>query len=231
MTEREWLQATDPAPMFRLVSDLATDRKLRLLACACCRHIWPLLKDEEARHAVGMAELYADGLIERDSLIRAAKALLLPEWPGSGPKTFNWRPVTKGIAADMTDPRTYVWLTAEAGVTELTSGLVAAKWMEDGARFVSSQIQVGLLHELFGNPFCPISLDPSWLTPDAVALAQAAYENRSLPSGTLDNDRLAVLGDALEEAGCTAAALFNHLRGPGTHYRGCWLVDALLAKE
>jgi hypothetical protein len=178
-----------------------------------------------------MAELYADGLIERDSLIRAAKAIPLSEWPGSGPKIFNWRLVTKGIAADMTDPRTYVWLTAEGRVTELTSGLVAAKWVEDGARFVSSQIQVGLLHELFGNPFCPVSLDPSWLTPDAVALARAAYENRSLPSGALDNDRLAVLSDALEEAGCTAAALLDHLRGPGTHHRGCWLVDALLAKE
>jgi len=43
----------------------------------------------------------------------------------------------------------------------------------------------------------------AWLTPDAVALALAAYEERQLPSGHLDPQRLAVLADALEDAGCS----------------------------
>ena len=47
----------------------------------------------------------------------------------------------------------------------------------------------------------------------------------------LDPDRLAVLADALEEAGCDNADLLSHLRGPGPHVRGCWALDLLLGKE
>ena len=63
-----------------------------------------------------------------------------------------------------------------------------------------------------------------------VALAQAAYDERELPAGTLDTTRLAVLADALEEAGCVQADILGHLRGPGPHVRGCWAVDLLLRK-
>src|SRR5262249_4349761 len=38
-------------------------------------------------------------------------------------------------------------------------------------------------------------------------------EERSLPQGTLDTVRLAVLADALEEAGCTDAEVLGHCRG------------------
>jgi hypothetical protein len=64
-----------------------------------------------------------------------------------------------------------------------------------------------------------------------VALAQAAYDQRELPAGTLDPTRLAVLADALEEAGCDQADLLSHLRDPGPHVRGCWVIDLLLGKE
>src|SRR5438105_3407357 len=37
-----------------------------------------------------------------------------------------------------------------------------------------------VLKEVFGNPFCPISLDPYWITPTALSLAQAAYDERIL---------------------------------------------------
>jgi hypothetical protein len=87
------------------------------------------------------------------------------------------------------------------------------------------------LHDIIGNPFRPVSLDPSWLTPTVKNLAQAAYDNRLLPSGLLDNIRLAVLADAVEEAGCTNPDILNHCRQPGEHVGGCWVVDLLLAKE
>src|SRR5262249_30500605 len=62
-------------------------------------------------------------------------------------------------------------------------------------------------------------------------LARAAYEQRLLPSGHLAPDRLAVLADALEAAGCTDPDILEHLRGPGPHVRGCWALDRLLGKE
>ena len=64
-----------------------------------------------------------------------------------------------------------------------------------------------------------------------VRLAQAAYDERHMPEGTLDKVWLAVLGDALEEAGCSDADILNHLRGPGPHVRGCWVIDLCLGKS
>jgi hypothetical protein len=92
--------------------------------------------------------------------------------------------------------------------------------------------QAGLLRCVFGNPFRSLAVPHSWLTWDSGTvprLARAVYDNRT-PAGTLDNDRLAVLADALEEAGCEDAEVLGHLRGPGPHARGCWPVDGLLGE-
>jgi hypothetical protein len=73
-----------------------------------------------------------------------------------------------------------------------------------------------------------VSLDSAWLTAGVVALARAAYEERIMPRGELDPARLAVLADALEEVGCSVAAVLGHLREPGPHVRGCFAVDLCL---
>ena len=90
--------------------------------------------------------------------------------------------------------------------------------------------QADLLRDVF-NPFRPADLNPTLRTAGIVAIAQAAYDHRSLPSGHLELDRLGVLADALEEAGCESADILNHLRQPGQRVRGCWAVDLVLAKE
>jgi hypothetical protein len=92
-------------------------------------------------------------------------------------------------------------------------------------------IQSELLRDLCGNPFRLVTLSRACLTPQVVALAQAAYEGRELPAGTLDPTRLADLADALEEAGCDQADVLAHLRSPGPHVRGCWVLDLLLGKS
>ncbi len=88
-----------------------------------------------------------------------------------------------------------------------------------------------LLKEVFANPFRPVAVNPAWRTADVVRLAEAAYDERLLPSGELDRQRLAVLADALEEAGRDSAELMGHLRRPGVHVRGCWCVDLLLGRD
>jgi hypothetical protein len=94
--------------------------------------------------------------------------------------------------------------------------------------------QQALLRDLCGPlPFRPVTIEPAWLAWNAGTvrrLAEAAYHERSLPEGTLSNGRLAVLADALEEAGCADADLLGHLRGPGPRVLGCWCVDLLLGK-
>jgi hypothetical protein len=87
---------------------------------------------------------------------------------------------------------------------------------------------------IFGNPFRPSSINPTWLAWDGgtvVKLAEAAYEQRAEPRGLLDATRLSVLADALEDAGCTDSELVSHLRSPEPHVRGCWAVDLVRGRS
>ena len=70
------------------------------------------------------------------------------------------------------------------------------------------------------------------LRPNPTArLGLEVLEGRALPSGTLEPERLALLADALEDAGCDSAEVLGHLRGPGPHVRGCWALDLCLGRD
>ena len=77
---------------------------------------------------------------------------------------------------------------------------------------------------IVGNPFCPETLDPAWLTSTVVALARGIYDDRAF-------DRLPILADALQDAGCDNDDILNHCRDAGPHVRGCWVVDLVLGKS
>ncbi len=84
-----------------------------------------------------------------------------------------------------------------------------------------------IMRDVFGNPFQSVPVDTSWVAwNDGTVrkLAQLIYDDR-------DFDRLPLLADALEDAGCTDAAILSHCREPGEHVRGCWVVDLLLGKS
>ncbi|MBL8798455.1 MAG: hypothetical protein JNM56_31460 [Planctomycetia bacterium] len=85
-------------------------------------------------------------------------------------------------------------------------------------------MQLRLLRDIFGNPFRPVAVEPTWLTSTVASLAQAIYDERAF-------DRLPILADALEDAGCDNADILNHCRQPGEHVRGCWCVDLVLGKS
>jgi hypothetical protein len=74
-----------------------------------------------------------------------------------------------------------------------------------------------------GNPFRPVAFEPHWRTETVVALAAGIYAECAF-------DRMPILADALEEAGCDSADVLSHCRGPGPHVRGCWVVDRVLDK-
>jgi hypothetical protein len=88
--------------------------------------------------------------------------------------------------------------------------------------------QAAIIHDIFRNPFRPSpSLPPAvlaWNGGTVCRIAQATYGERSF-------ERLPILADALEDAGCTDAAILSHCRGPGPHVRGCWVLDLILGKE
>jgi hypothetical protein len=107
---------------------------------------------------------------------------------------------------------------AIAAVLELTT---ATGWehLEEKAA-----AQAPLLRCIVGNPFRPVSIDPSWLTSTVVALVHGIYDDRAF-------DRLPILADALEDAGCDHPDILGHCRGVGPHARGCWVVDLVLGKS
>ena len=80
------------------------------------------------------------------------------------------------------------------------------------------------LRGLFHYPFRPVAVDPAWLTSDVLLLARGIYEERAF-------DRMPILADALQDAGCTSEEMLNRLRHGLDHTRGCWVLDAILGKE
>ena len=81
-----------------------------------------------------------------------------------------------------------------------------------------------LLSDIIGDPFRPVVFCPEWSTETALALARQMCESR-------DFSVMPILADALQDAGCDDAEILDHCRGPGTHVRGCWVVDLVLGKE
>jgi hypothetical protein len=84
-----------------------------------------------------------------------------------------------------------------------------------------------VLRDLFGNPFRFVSVAPAWLVWEEGAvpkIAQSIYTERAF-------DRLPILADALEDAGCTDPEILGHCRQRGEHACGCWAVDLILGKR
>jgi hypothetical protein len=241
-TEDDWNNCEDAAQMVVSLraSGRASDRQLRLFACACVRRIWHLLPDERSRKALETAEQRADGLLN------TGERVALGETHSHGPDARSFAAVRAteaalevfaagaddaALRASQYAERAAQYAAIEAASTAENDDWQLA-WRE--VEKVEEAAQVALLHDLFGNPFRPTTFSSAWRTwNDAavVRLAQAAYEERQWPAGTLDNARLAILADALEEAGCTDTELLTHLRSPGPHVRGCFALDAVLGKS
>jgi hypothetical protein len=213
MTEFDWKRCNDPQKMLEWLrhSGNAPERKLRLFACACCRGIWHRLSDKCSRRAVEVVERFADGQ--------------------ATPQTFRKWHWAAYEAYEVTGEAAYAVYAAGHRVADLAASDAAEAAADAGQERAS---QCDLLRDIFGNPFrAAPAIDPAWLAWNdgtVTKLAEAAYENRSLPEGTLEQDRLAVLADALEEAGCSDEEMLGHLRGPGPHVRGCHVVDTLMGK-
>ncbi len=86
------------------------------------------------------------------------------------------------------------------------------------------QAQMQVLRDVVGAPFSATKSVIAWQTVTVMSLATAIYADRAF-------DRLPILADALEDAGCDHADILNHCRGPGPHVLGCWPLDLVLGKS
>jgi hypothetical protein len=198
--EREWLTTTNAVRLVGLLDrpGVASGRKIRLAACACCRQKWGLFCGGD-RLVVEYAERYADGLVPLDEVHTACVAT--SSLPDPLDEVFG-RVVNRLATADAREALAYVLASAQAD---------------------SSPLFADAIRDIFGNPFRPVSLEP-YRTQEVQALAGAMYDEQSF-------ERLDVLADALEDAGCTEEQVIRHCRERGAHFRGCWVIDGLLGRE
>jgi hypothetical protein len=224
MNEEQWDAATKPHEMLDALQGhgIASERKLRLFTTACCRRAWDMHRDDRVGSAVELAERYADdpalaGQFARlgDPASRRGGGVYVPYLGRENP--FD---EAAGVS---------LW------ITNLVCGRSKPQGSTAPALLAERATHVHLLRDIFGNPYRPLQpLSPSllaWSDGLIIKLAEAAYAERELPSGHLENARLAVLADALTDAGSTDDRLLEHLRSPGPHVRGCVGVDAVLGRQ
>jgi hypothetical protein len=114
-------------------------------------------------------------------------------------------------------------LAAEGAAAFAVSAVQAAGQPAEAEK----EYQTALLRDLVGPLPFRITPEETWescKSATVIQFAQQIYEDRAF-------DRLPILADALEDAGCTNPAILDHCRGPGPHARGCWVVDLLLGKD
>jgi hypothetical protein len=230
MDEVDWLGGSDPAGMLTYLEGHASERKLRLFACACVRRHWGLFRWPRPREAVEAAERFAEGLATPAELEEArqhaeASAMGAPEFERSlyvaaAATTAEQAAEAARNAAE--NCRLQVVHDAAASV---------APWEDEGqitaeASAAECREQALLLHEVFGNPFRPAQLRRAWLDWNHGAVAGMA---RVIDEGRQFAE-LPYLADALEDADCTAEPLLRHLRQAAGHVRGCWALDLLLGR-
>ncbi len=221
MTEAEWLGSTDPAAILEFLRERASDRKLRLFACAYCRLQWDLLGDKRSRKAVEVAERYADGLAGEPERNDAAEEALAAASEAAKANLADSDATPPALAAYAATGAWYTVYYQASAAARTTCDADASDW------YAESRIEMPhpeLLRDIFGNPFRPVTIDPTWLTFKVIVLAQAIYDEMAF-------DRMPSLADALEDSGRHDADILNHCRGPGSHVRGCWVVDLILGKS
>jgi hypothetical protein len=226
MTEKEWLACADPMPMLKCLRGKASDRKARLFIVACCRRVWHAFDDEDYRQAaVEVAERHADGLADDDDL----EASFWDLTDGEPHRAADCCTNLAVCAFDEPDDGVECALLA---IFEATLHAYAEDYdHQEEIERAEGAAQAGLLRCIFADPSGEAAIAPSLRTATVVSLAEGVYEKRHLPGGELDQARLAVLSDALEEAGCDDEGILAHLRSPGPHVRGCWALDLILDKE
>lgn len=217
MTEGEWLLCADPIPMLHVLRDQVSDRKFRLFAVACRRRIGSELAQLE-NDFERLQETVESLVDEPDGLHR------LEQDERTNSRYFFSRYVTCYWSAELANDSCVA--EASSSFNSAICSALDSAWGAGGGdtEGFERNAQANLLRDIFGNPFCFVTADSRWFTETAVVLATGIYAERAF-------DRMPILADALEDAGCDNADILNHCRGDGTHVRGCWVVDLVLGKQ
>jgi len=223
-TEAKWLAKGDPAPILREHRDNLSARKRLLFACACCRHTLSLLPHLPYLGLLDRVEASVDGPT-RGGMTQGVGTLEVP--PGDLPGAWAAEAITtlcnhrldRAPSSVSTDRLDEVRHHAARSVRDQARG-------RDWSAAMKQQTMI--LCDLLGHLLhTSVTFNPAWLQwNDGTVrkMAEAIYRDNTFAD-------VPILADALEEAGCGEAVILHHCRAKMRHYRGCWVVDALLGKE
>jgi hypothetical protein len=218
MTEAEWLSSTRPRAMLGYLIDGAmraryADGTYRLLACAAARRIDPAALDRRSLRAVEVAERFARREATSSQLAQARRNA--HEAAASAPH-----------AAALEDRAGALCAVAVAGESGASGAWEVAQLSQHLRGLGHGDRLPDLLREIFGNPFHTPMLPEHWRDFDGGTILRLARHARE--DGAFDE--MPVLGDALEEAGCTDVQILEHCRSERPHAAGCWVLELLLAE-
>jgi hypothetical protein len=215
--------------MLKSVRPTASPRRLRLFAAGCCRMALNPFASPAARLVALVAVLAAEQPIDPRALeriraraseeARAAVAGYFAQIADACAHALDADPWDAAVQA----PEAAARAAADAGYAGLN---LRGDWLGVGQVLYRAErsAQADLARCVFANPSRPPALDPFWRTPTVLALAHGIEEEWAF-------DRLPILADALEDAGCADEQILGHCRGGGPHALGCWAIDLLLGKE
>jgi hypothetical protein len=250
VTDSDWLAGDDPRALYAHLRRVAnprlarTRRRLRLYACACCRHVWDLL-GPEARAAVEVSERYADGLAggpELSAARRKVQVIFPGSWLGEVSERLRQKEEAPATRQERASLRRALAEARFAAVWTTSPGITPVAWQvamraRQAARDAAldpkeafaraGRAQAGLLRDLFGDLSRSAAADvavPAGKGNLVREMARAIYDERRF-------DELPVLADALEDAGCSDEDLLGHCRSGAEHVRGCWALDLVRGRD
>jgi len=204
MTAPEWHSTDDVLALLSAVAGTVSDHRLRLYMLACCELAPVPHMVKTFDRAIGLLREQFDEPVHRRTISRLREVLRAEgESLGTRQNGHLWCHAAELAACSPVSPRT-AW--------ELTSTLHQASFAHRHTRNYSD-----LVREIIHPPSAG-SCQNSWQSETVRLLADGIHSNQAY-------DRLPILADALEEAGCDNAELLNHCRGPGPHVLGCWALD------
>jgi hypothetical protein len=222
MTEVEWMACEDPDFMICACRKRLSNRKLRLFAVGCCRRVWSRLATNRQKKAVELAEKFADRLITREQFRRSRRAALVSESGGLAAEVVNY-----ALHNDAVNAARYTAGNASALSIQVERGLNAVELFlryPGISEHNERRAQASLLRCIASPRYQLPPIKPAWRTSDVLAVAGGIYEDRAF-------ERMPILADALQDAGCDNEEVLAHCREPNPHARGCWVVDLLLGKQ
>jgi hypothetical protein len=218
---------------------LVGPRKLRLFATGCCRLVWPLLTDSRSRNAVGVAERYANGLATRDEVHVAMPGISFAPayvclWPDMHEAvTFFLRRCRMARIhgwQHMPSPAAQAALLREVVGNPFRPTLTHKDLARHGVLDWNGNTVPRLARAAYeqgrGEKCRPCGgsgrRQVHRRSTESAECGDCGGTGRT-GDGLLDHGRLAVLADALEEAGCDEESLLRHLRGRETHRASCFV--------